>query len=77
MSTGTIRSKADDGVDISSAAPAAPPRTAARASRSTRRPCPRSSGREALTEPTPRKTIATVLVMLAASGGTPVTSRAG
>jgi hypothetical protein len=77
ISHGTIRSKASDGVSSSRAAPAAPPRTAPAESRSSRRPWPRSSGPEALTEPTPLSTSATVLVTLAVTGGRPVASSAG
>jgi len=46
-------------------------------SRTTRDPWPRSSGPEALTEPTPLSTRATVLVTLAATGGRPAASSAG
>ena len=42
-----------------------------------RRAWPRSSGRDALTEPTLLRTRATVLVMLAVTGGRPVASSAG
>jgi hypothetical protein len=77
ISQGTIRSKASVGVLSSSAAPAAPPPTAATASGTSRRPCPFSSGREALTEPTPVSTSAAVLVTFAVTGGSPAASSAG
>jgi hypothetical protein len=72
-----MRSNAPGGVSRRSTAPAAPPRTAASASGSSRRPWPLSSGREALTEPTVVSTSDTVLVMFAVTGGMPVASRAG
>ena len=74
---GTSFSKASDGVRSSRTAPTTPPSTAAAASGTSRRPWPRSSGREALTEPTLLSTRATVLVMLAVTGGRPVASSAG
>ena len=77
ISTGTTTVNVLAGVSSRIAAPAAPPSAVMTPSRSTRRPCPASSGRDPATEPAPVNTSETVLVMLAASGGTPSASSAG
>ena len=77
ISTGTTTVNVLAGVSSRIAAPAAPPSAVMTPSRSTCRPCPASSGRDPATEPAPVNTSETVLVMLAASGGTPSASSAG
>ena len=77
ISTGTTTVNVPAGVSSRIAAPAAPPSAVMRPRRSTRRPCPASSGRDPATEPAPVKARATVLVMLADSGGTPSASSVG
>jgi hypothetical protein len=77
ISTGTATVNVLAGVSSKIAAPAAPPSAVIAPSRSTRRPWPASSGRDPAADPAPVSTSETVLVMLAASGGTPSASSAG
>lgn len=61
---GTIRSNTPAGVTSSRTAPATPPITASGAKRSSRRPCPSSSGREPNAEPGKHAMTATAFVTL-------------
>src|SRR4051812_21627671 len=77
MSHGAIFSNVPADVTSSSAAPTAPPATAAAASRRTLRDWPSSSVREPSVAPSELNTSATVFVTFACTGFSPVASSAG
>ena len=77
ISHGAIRSNVAAEVTSRSAAPVAPPATAAAASRRTVGAWPCSSCREPSVEPTLLQTSATVFVTLAWTGPSPAASSAG
>ena len=77
ISTGAATSNVRAGVSSRMAAPAAPPSATTRPSRRSRAAWPASSGREPAAAPTPVKHSDTVLVTLAASGGSPSASSTG
>ena len=76
-STGTISSNVPGGVTSSSPAPVAPPASARSAYRRRVGPCPTSSAREFIVEPTAERVSATVLVTFAVVAGSPTASSAG
>jgi hypothetical protein len=75
--TGATCTNVCGGVTSSRAAPAPPPRAAIIPRWRTRVACPASSGRDPAAAPTPVNSSATVFVMLAARGGSPIASSAG
>ncbi|GAA4131380.1 hypothetical protein GCM10022416_10010 [Actinomadura keratinilytica] len=77
ISQGTTSSKTPSGVLSSSAAPRVPPTAASATSLPVRRRWPRSSARDPAAAPTVVENSATVLVTLAATGGSPTASSAG
>ncbi len=74
---GTISSNAEDGVLFSSTPPVMPPAAQVTLARTIRGPWPRSSCRAPAAVPAGAASSATVLVMLAATGGIPAASSTG